>query len=317
MTNKSMNKKVSPLLFALTASMILLATPASAKTGEEIYNVSCAGCHATGVLEAPKVGTKQDWEKREAQGFQTLVKHALSGFNNMPAKGGNPSIKNEEIIAAVTHMLVKSGFSQYDKSSDATQTAAAAPAVAKPEPAKAAPAAKPAKAKPKKTKKRAVNRFNRLMKSSSEWNLPPMKDGIHDPENDGTEVLQAPRDAFDAMPKASSGNRVDWVAALQEGAIEPRYDLHDPDVAPVVMDLNIVREVKGSMPNVVYPHKQHTEWLDCSNCHPAIFIPQKGANQISMASILLGQKCGVCHGKVAFPVSECRKCHSQTKQAKR
>jgi c(7)-type cytochrome triheme protein len=79
------------------------------------------------------------------------------------------------------------------------------------------------------------------------------------------------------------------------------------------MDLNIVREVKGSMPDVVYPHKQHTEWLDCSNCHPAIFIPQKGANQISMASILLGQKCGVCHGKVAFPVSECRLCHSRKK----
>ena len=67
------------------------------------------------------------------------------------------------------------------------------------------------------------------------------------------------------------------------------------------MDLNIVREVKGSMPDVVYPHKQHTEWLDCSNCHPAIFKPQKGANQISMAGILLGQQCGVCHGKVAFP----------------
>ena len=80
-----------------------------------------------------------------------------------------------------------------------------------------------------------------------------------------------------------------------------------------VLDMNIVREVKGSMPDVVYPHAAHTRWLDCSNCHPAIFIPQKGANQISMASILLGQKCGVCHGKVAFPVSECRLCHSQKK----
>jgi c(7)-type cytochrome triheme protein len=79
------------------------------------------------------------------------------------------------------------------------------------------------------------------------------------------------------------------------------------------MDLNIVREVKGSMPDVVYPHKQHTEWLDCSNCHPAIFIPQKGANAISMAAILMGEKCGVCHGKVAFPVSECRLCHSKKK----
>jgi c(7)-type cytochrome triheme protein len=81
------------------------------------------------------------------------------------------------------------------------------------------------------------------------------------------------------------------------------------------MDLNIVREVKGSMPDVVFPHKPHTEWLDCSSCHPAIFIPQKGANQISMASIMLGQKCGVCHGRVAFPISECRLCHARQKTA--
>ena len=157
------------------------------------------------------------------------------------------------------------------------------------------------------------NSFNRLMKPPSQRNLPPAKDGIHDPKNDGTLILQAPRDSFDPLPKASSGNRVDWVSALESGDLNPRYDRLDPDKVPIVLDLNIVREVKGSMPDVVYPHKQHTEWLDCSNCHPAIFIPMKGANNISMASILLGEKCGVCHGKVAFPVSECRKCHSKNK----
>jgi len=115
------------------------------------------------------------------------------------------------------------------------------------------------------------------------------------------------------MPKANSGNRVDWVAALNRGDLKPRFDLDDENREPVVLDLNIVREVKGSMPDVVYPHKQHTEWLDCSNCHPSIFLPKKGANNISMASILLGEQCGVCHGKVAFPVSECRKCHSKNK----
>ena len=81
------------------------------------------------------------------------------------------------------------------------------------------------------------------------------------------------------------------------------------------MDLVIVRQVKGSMPNVVYPHLQHTQWLDCTNCHDEIFVPEKGKNQMSMAEILLGQKCGVCHGKVAFPVSDCRRCHSQPKTA--
>jgi len=127
-------------------------------------------------------------------------------------------------------------------------------------------------------------------------------------------LLQTPKSAFGTLPKSKSGNYVDWVKALDEKKIEPRFDRNDPNAQPIVMDLNIVREVKGSMPNVVYPHKQHTEWLDCSNCHPAIFIPQKGANNISMAAILLGEKCGVCHGKVAFPVSECRRCHSQPKK---
>lgn len=158
------------------------------------------------------------------------------------------------------------------------------------------------------------NRFNRLMKPAAERNAPPPEDGIHDADSPGTHLLQTPRETFDALPDSKSGNYVQWNAAMDEGLIEPRNSLTMVSTPPIVLDLNIVREVKGSMPDVVYPHKQHTQWLDCSNCHPAIFIPQKGANQISMASILLGEKCGVCHGKVAFPVSECRRCHSRPKE---
>jgi len=159
------------------------------------------------------------------------------------------------------------------------------------------------------------NSFNRLLKPASERNAPPTTDGIHDPSGDGTMLLQTPLEAFEPLPKSNSGNYVNWNQALTDGAISPWYSVSNPNAAPIVLDMNIVREVKGSMPNVVYPHKQHTEWLDCANCHPAIFIPMKGANQISMASILLGEKCGVCHGKIAFPVSECRRCHSQPKEA--
>ena len=158
------------------------------------------------------------------------------------------------------------------------------------------------------------NSFNRLLPSATKRNPPPPEDGIHDPVNEGTHMLQPPKDAFGSMPKSPSGNYVNWVKSLEDKKIQPRYDRLDPAAEPIVMDLNIVREVKGSMPDVVYPHKQHTEWLDCSNCHPAIFVPQKGANNISMAGILMGEKCGVCHGKVAFPVSECVRCHSKPKE---
>ena len=300
--------KVVCILLMLTTGSLHAAV--EIQSGKSIYDVSCSGCHAAGVLEAPKLGSQTDWDAREKQGFDVLQKHALKGFKNMPAKGGNPALKDSEIVNAIKYMLAQSGFEQYkDKPLSKTKT----------KPAKKSAPKKIAKVKLKPSKNirtSSANRFNRLMKPASELNLAPAKDGLHDPENEGTLLLQPPKQAFELLSSAKSGNRVDWVKSLENKEIFPRYDRLSDEIKPVVMDLNIVREVKGSMPNVVYPHKQHTEWLDCSNCHPAIFIPQKGANQISMASILLGQQCGVCHGKVAFPVSECRKCQSQKKNLK-
>jgi len=157
------------------------------------------------------------------------------------------------------------------------------------------------------------NRFNRLLPTKEQRTPPLARDGVHDATNPGIDTLQQPSKAFQRMEPGQAGNYVDWVKTLRNKRISPRYDVNDPSVEPVTMDLDIVREVKGSTPDVIYPHKAHTEWLDCSNCHPAIFIPQKGANPISMSEIILGQKCGVCHGKVAFPVTECRRCHSKPK----
>jgi c(7)-type cytochrome triheme protein len=162
-----------------------------------------------------------------------------------------------------------------------------------------------------------ANTFNRLLKKDKEHNAPPPEDGIHDPGNDGTHVLQPPLIAYDGLPSTEFGNYVDWVKSLNDGLLQPRYDRFDPTVEPLVMDLDIVREVKASMPDVVFPHKPHTQWLHCSNCHPKIFIPQRNANVINMSAILLGQKCGVCHGKVSFPITtkSCTKCHSKPKPA--
>lgn len=159
------------------------------------------------------------------------------------------------------------------------------------------------------------NTFNRLLKKDAKKNAAPPEDGIHDTENEGTHVLQPPLVSFEGMPTSDFGNYINWVQAIQNGHVNPRYDRLDPSVEPLVMDLDIVREVKASMPDVVFPHKPHTQWLHCSNCHPKIFIPQKGANQINMSAILLGQKCGVCHGKVSFPITtkSCRLCHSKDK----
>ena len=165
----------------------------------------------------------------------------------------------------------------------------------------------------KETTVAPVNTLNRLLEPPATRNLPPAEDGIHDPASPGVPLLQAPREAFDPLPKANFGNRVNWVSAAESGKIRPLWNAADQQAQPEVLDLDIVREVKGSMPNVVFPHKRHTSLLDCSNCHPKLFEMQKGASKMSMAAILLGDSCGACHGRVAFPVSECRLCHSGKK----
>ncbi|KAF0192435.1 MAG: cytochrome c class I [Gammaproteobacteria bacterium] len=160
----------------------------------------------------------------------------------------------------------------------------------------------------------SANVFNQNLKKH-ESNLAPPEDGIHDSNNEATFALQPPKVAFKGLPETTFGNQVDWVKSIDQKALAPRWDRVNPDEEPFVLDMDIVRPVKASMPDVVFPHRQHTEWLACSNCHPAIFIPQKGANQISMSAILLGEKCGVCHGKVSFPIETktCKKCHSKPK----
>lgn len=293
------------------------AAVADAGKGASVYQASCSACHAAGVAGAPKVGDAAAWSARIRAGANALYASAIKGKGAMPAKGGNAALADADVRAAVDFMLAQSRGAGAAEPKPAPAVAAAAPAAAPASaaPPPATPAAAPVVAAATAAAQSEVNAFNRLLRPPGKRNLPPAQDGIHDPTNEGTLLLQAPLDAYAALPRSASGNQVNWVKALHEKRIAPRADRVDPKAEMTVMDLNIVREVKGSMPDVVFPHKQHTEWLDCANCHPAIFVPQKGANQISMAAILLGQKCGVCHGKVAFPVSECRSCHQRKKSA--
>ncbi len=118
--------------------------------------------------------------------------------------------------------------------------------------------------------------------------------------------------AFDFMPKAKLGY-VDWVAAVRDGTITPRGSIVEGEVEMTTIDFDVVFKVKGPLPDVVYPHLPHTEWLDCRNCHPSIFKMQAGSNPVSMQKIVEGEFCGRCHGKVAFPLYDCMRCHSKPK----
>ena len=70
------------------------------------------------------------------------------------------------------------------------------------------------------------------------------------------------------------------------------------------------------MPFVKFPHRSHTEWLACANCHPDPFPTKAGSSEIRMANIFRGQFCGKCHDRVAFVTFfSYQHCHSQPQKA--
>lgn len=78
---------------------------AAAGGGQKTYDAVCAMCHNAGVAGAPKAGDKAEWSKRLAQGKDTLYASAIKGKGAMPPKGGNPSIPDADVRAAVDHLL--------------------------------------------------------------------------------------------------------------------------------------------------------------------------------------------------------------------
>ena len=138
---------------------------------------------------------------------------------------------------------------------------------------------------------------------------PLRNDGLHDPQSPGIGILQEPSEAFRDLPPDPAGNFVSWVKALRNKNIQPRTNLYSQTEVKV-LDLDIIMEKTGEMPMVRFPHKTHTEWLDCDNCHDIIFKEKVGGNDINMMGILYGEHCGRCHGAVAFPLTECLRCHS-------
>lgn len=143
---------------------------------------------------------------------------------------------------------------------------------------------------------------------------PLASDGIHDPDNPALLLLQQPEEALSVLPPAQEGNHVDWVEALRSGAIQPRTNIY-PETKIRVLDENVLMEDTAGMPMVLFPHRPHTEWLDCSNCHDRIFKAKKGANPVTMFAILQGEFCGQCHGAVSFPLTQCQRCHSVPRPA--
>ncbi|HJV61689.1 MAG TPA: c-type cytochrome [Albitalea sp.] len=117
------------------------------KTGEQVYAGVCVSCHGTGNLNAPKFGDTAAWAPRIKQGYETLLLHALKGFNAMPPQGGG-DFSEVEIGRAVVYMANKGGAKFEEPKAPAAAASGSTAGTPAPAPAAAPAAATTAPAAP-------------------------------------------------------------------------------------------------------------------------------------------------------------------------
>lgn len=106
------------------------------RSGEQIVQQTCSGCHATGVGGAPKIGDRAAWSKRVSRGVDKVTASAIHGHGKMPARGGMADLTDPEMKSAVLYMFTASQGVPISTAGGAAATAAAAPVAGKPDGAK-------------------------------------------------------------------------------------------------------------------------------------------------------------------------------------
>ena len=144
-------------------------------------------------------------------------------------------------------------------------------------------------------RQQAIEDLSRLVHpADSKENRPPIEDA------------STWEEALALLPKDATG-QPDWDTAVRDGVVMPRaLDPADRDAGAFKLDFYL----KGANPmfDAYFPHSSHLEWMGCDSCHPAVFKYRD--NDMSMAAINQGEYCGACHGKIAFPVTACKRCHT-------
>jgi len=106
---KNFQAKIFSVRLAWLACFLLLVGCSEAPhPGQATWEANCKVCHAVGLAGSPMFGDKNAWAKRIARGKDSLYQHALEGWGDMPARGGNPNLTDDEVKAAVDYMVANS-----------------------------------------------------------------------------------------------------------------------------------------------------------------------------------------------------------------
>lgn len=105
-------ERIAPVGRVATSEAELVAmspaeAPVAPRTGEQVVQEVCAACHASGLLNAPKIHDKAAWQARERSvgGREGLVTSAIKGKGQMPPRGGLPNLSDKEVADAIKAML--------------------------------------------------------------------------------------------------------------------------------------------------------------------------------------------------------------------
>jgi cytochrome c5 len=89
----------------IPAAVAAPAAATAAADGRKVYDAGCVACHGAGVAGAPKFGDKAAWAPRIKTGMDALYASSIKGKGVMPPKGGNTSLSDADVKAAVDYMV--------------------------------------------------------------------------------------------------------------------------------------------------------------------------------------------------------------------
>lgn len=96
---------IRPAMIAAVSTLLLLTAAPSQADVAAIYNESCAACHDSGALNAPKKGDVQRWRELKSQkGVSSLVNSVKGGLKQMPAGGLCGQCSDEDYLALIEYM---------------------------------------------------------------------------------------------------------------------------------------------------------------------------------------------------------------------
>ncbi|MBI5885332.1 MAG: hypothetical protein HZB85_01970 [Deltaproteobacteria bacterium] len=103
---------------------------------------------------------------------------------------------------------------------------------------------------------------------------------------------------------------IDWEALREDEVWKPIKKLDGEGADETRQTVIVFKPTVPGVKQVAFDHAHHTAQIRCESCHQEIFEKAAGGSPVSMDAIASGRFCGTCHGKTAFKLAGCSRCHS-------